>query len=197
MRDHYRNLSAVFGVSSVCVFVLTFILCWLLTPGYNPIFDHISKLGTVDSPCGLIWNTIGFGLVGALLAIHGVCFGLALGDRVLALALLIGGIGFSIAAIPTDFADASSTLTRAHYASVCVALGGWFCGMARLLSLGTLDRITSLASHCALVLVIVPIVAAETSASPEALSHRMILVVLFSWVVVNCLGVIQRKAATG
>jgi len=188
MRDQFRQLSSIFGLAAVCVFFLTFIFCWLLTPSFDPLFDHLSKLGTIESPYGLLWNTVGFGLVGALLAVHGVCFGLARGDRTLALALLIGGVGFSIAAIPTDFADPNSTLTRAHYASLCISLGGWFCGMARMLSLSTLDTNTRLASYCTLMLVVVPLAAAETSASPEPLSHRMVLAVLFSWVMVNCLG---------
>lgn len=97
--------------------MIRFLVCWLLTSGFDPLFDPISKLGTIGAPYRLLCNTVGFGLVGVMLALHGICFELARGARILGRAWLIGGVGFAAAAIPTDFADASSSLTRGHYAS--------------------------------------------------------------------------------
>ena len=45
---------------------------------------------------------------------------------------MVAGFGFALAAIPADFSDVESPLSKAHFVSICLALAGYCFGLARL-----------------------------------------------------------------
>jgi hypothetical membrane protein len=56
----------IFGILAFIAFVLSFALFAYLTPGYSHFANVISELGMIGASNPLLWNLIGFGLVGFL-----------------------------------------------------------------------------------------------------------------------------------
>lgn len=183
-------LTAVFGLLSAFVFICSFTLFSFLHPDFDVFVDFISKLGAKGQPNSLCWNVVGFGTVGLLLAAFGWLFGLCKNDRVLGTCLVVAGFGFSLAAIPTDFADAESPLSKAHFVSICLSLAGYCFGLARL----TASRSTQterIIANWVIALAIFPIAGVSGGFSAEPVAHRIILTVVFTWVVLNSLQLLR------
>ena len=161
-----------------------------LRPDFDFFVDFISKLGAKGQPYASCWNVVGFGAVGLLLAAFGWLFGLCRNDRVLGACLMVAGLGFSLAAIPTDFADAQSTLSKAHFVSICLSLAGYCFGLARLTGSRStgFERITA---NWVIALAILPIVGVSGGVSAEPVAHRIILTVVFTWVVLSSLRLLR------
>jgi hypothetical protein len=134
-------------------------------------------------------------LVGLLLAAFGWLFGLCKNDYVLGACLMVAGFGFALAAIPTDFSDEQSPLSKAHYVSVCLALAGFCFGLARLTGRqsSVRERVTA---NWVISLSILPIVCVTGGVSAEPVAHRIILIVVFAWLVLNCLQLLNHDSAT-
>ncbi|MEO1211772.1 MAG: DUF998 domain-containing protein [Cyanobacteria bacterium J06638_20] len=186
MTRRLRLFTAVSGLLSVSFFVCSFMLFGFLHPDFDVFVDFISKLGAKGQPNAFCWNIVGFGSVGLLLAAFGWLFGLCKNDRVLGTCLMVAGFGFSLGAIPTDFADAQSPLSKAHFVSICLSLTGYCFGMARLTGSQSTDseRITA---NWVIALAILPIIGASGGVSAEPVAHRIILTVVFTWVVLSSL----------
>lgn len=188
--DRLRLLAGICGLMSVSLFVITFILFAFLNPDFNAFSDFISELGSIGQPYGQVWNMIGFASVGLLLAAFGWLFGRCRNDRLLGACLVIAGFGFALGAIPTDFADAQSPLSKAHFASICISLAGYCCGLARLTGSQSTER-ERLTSNSVIALAVLPIVCVSGGVSAEPLAHRMILAIVFSWIVLTSLKLLR------
>lgn len=191
MSRRIRIITAFLGLSSVSVFVASFFLFACLNSDFRIAGDYISKLGAEDQPYAGWWNFIGFATVGIVLASFGWFFGLCRNDRVLGACLVVSGIGFALAAVPTDFTDAQSPLSKAHYASICFSLAGWCCGLARLLSDGSTNDFARTTASYSVVLGLFPMVCISGGVSAEPIAHRIVLVVVFGWIVLNCLHLLK------
>ena len=55
------------GVAAAVTFIGMLILFSTLTPGYNHLTQAVSELGMLNASYALLWNFLGFGLVGALI----------------------------------------------------------------------------------------------------------------------------------
>ncbi|MEM7475924.1 MAG: DUF998 domain-containing protein [Planctomycetota bacterium] len=187
-------LTAVCGMLSVVVFSCSFVVFGFLHPDFNVFEDFISKLGGIGQPNALFWNVVGFGAVGLLLAVFGWLFGLCRNDRVLGACLMVAGLGFALAAIPTDFSAPQSPISAAHFISICIALAGYCLGMARLTGSKSTayDRIMA---NWVVALAILPIVCVSGGVSAEPVAHRIILIVVFTWVVLNSLRLLKPENA--
>ncbi|MEM8679704.1 MAG: DUF998 domain-containing protein [Planctomycetota bacterium] len=189
-----RTFTAELGLMTVALFVMTFLLLGSLTPGFHLLTDYISRLGARGAPFETAWNLIGFGTVGVGLAVFGWCFGLVAHDRILGACLTVAGLGFALRAAPTDFADAEATLSKVHYASICLALAG-FCGaLARLTRGGANDPAARKEATMAVALVIFPIVACGAGLCTEPIAHRAILAVVLGWVWLNAFRIWPTEA---
>lgn len=195
MTKRMRFLTAGFGLASVSIFAITFFLFAILNPDFDVASDYISKLGSKGQPYSHFWNVVGFGLVGIVLATFGWFFGMCAKDRVLGACLMVSGIGFAMAAIPADFADAHSPLTKAHYASICIALAGWCFGLARLSGSKSTDGFSQTTANYTVVLALLPMLGIGVGISAEPVSHRLVLVVVFGWIVLNSIRLLKSNAA--
>ena len=97
-----RKIIGAIGLSAVTILFVALIVFGSLNKDFSFFNDYISKLGAVGEPNALGWNIIGFVLVGLLLSIFGVMYGLFLSDKILAVLLSLFGIGFAFTAIPAD-----------------------------------------------------------------------------------------------
>lgn len=184
MVRRVRILTATFGLLAVTLFASSFVLFGLLNPNFDLLGDFISKLGSKGQPYSNWWNLVGFAAVGLLLAAFGWLYGLCRNDRVLGTCLMVAGLGFALAAIPTDSSDSQSPLSKAHFVSICFSLAGYCFGLARLTSSKPtpLERIVA---NWVIALSILPIVCVSGGISTEPVAHRIILTVVFTWVVLN------------
>lgn len=191
MLNRLPILTALLGLTSVSVFVGSFFLLGNLNPGFDIGSDYISKLGTHGQPYANYWNLIGFGAVGLTLAIFGWFFGACRNDRVLGTCLMVSGIGFALAAVPTDVTDAHSSLSKTHYASLCFALAGWCCGLARLAGARPGHDFARTTANYTIALVLLPMLCISAGVSTEPIAHRVVLVVVFTWVSLNSIHLLR------
>ena len=178
-----RLITALFGFASTTTFFLTFVTIAVLNPEFDFFSDYVSKLGSQGQPYASVWNALGFGLVGILLAIFGGLFGICRQDFILGICLLISGLGFAMAATPTDFDESRSSLSKIHYASICFALAGWCLGLARLMKRKPSVDFAETISRYAVIFAILPMICISGHVSTEPLGHRIVLLVVFVWVI--------------
>lgn len=195
MNKSTRKLTALFGLTSVLLFAISFSFFSLLNSEFDILCDHISKLGSQGEPYAIYWNFIGFGAVGISLAAFGWFFGLAAEDRILGVCFVASGIGFAMAAAPADFANSASPLSKAHYVAICVSLAGWCIGLARLMQASSTDRFSRTVANYAVVLAILPILGISAGVSAEPVAHRLVLAVAFGWVALNSIQLLTSQAA--
>ncbi len=191
MRMQIRTLTGVLGLSAVLTFVAAFFVVGALTPDFNLANDYISKLGSQGQPYAGLWNAIGFGVVGFGFALFGLLFGVCSNDRILGTCLFIAGLGFAFAAIPTDFTDEASTLSKAHYASLCFGLAGWCIGLARLTGTNSNNDFARTTATYTVTLSLLPMLAISGGVSAEPVAHRLVIVVVFAWIVANSLQLLK------
>ena len=190
MIRRLQFLTASCGLLAVSVFVSSFVLFSCIHPDFDAMRDYISKLGGLGQPNAIFWNIVGFGAVGILLSAFGWLFGLCRNDRVLGACLLVAGVGFSLAAIPTDFSEPKSPQSAAHFASVCLSLAGFCLGLARLTGPWSTDYDRKMANWV-VGLAVLPIICCAGGVSAEPVAHRVILLVVFTWVVLNSMRLLR------
>lgn len=174
-------MTASLGFATVGVFLIAFgVFAWL-NPQFNFLNDFVSKLGAVGEPLAVIWNVVGFGVVGFLFAAFGVSLGITLRDRLAGICLVIAGLGFALAATPTELSAAASPLSRVHYASVCLALAGWCFALARLGYVNWNDPWMQPTANAAALLALAPMIGVAGRVSSEPIAHRLVLIVALSW----------------
>lgn len=182
MNPRTRKATGILGLVSVTLFASAFFLIAVLNRNFDVASDYISKLGSNGQPYAFYWNTFGFGLVGLAMASFGWGFGLCMNDRVLGACVLVSGLGFAMAEIPTNLSNATSELSKAHYVSVCVALAGWCLGLARLSSSKIPDRFARHSANYTILLSLLPLLGIGGGISAEPIAHRILLVVVFGWI---------------
>ncbi len=193
MNNRTQTATSILGLASVALFAAAFFSIAILNRDFDIASDYISKLGAQGQPYAIYWNTFGFGLVGLALAAFGWCFGLCMNDRLLGACLLLSGLGFTMAAIPTDLFDATSELSKAHYVSVCVALAGWCLGLARLSSSNFPAHFARHSANYTILLSLLPLFCVGGGVSAEPIAHRIVLVIAFGWVILNSLRLLKSN----
>ena len=111
--------------ASAGVLAATIIGVGLLTPGYRPLTDAVSRLGESDEPFAAIWRS-GFVVYGLLVIAGSTALGTYSPSRRRLLARLIGGFGATaiVAGLaPKDAPDAAHTLTSQVHVAATI-LGG-------------------------------------------------------------------------
>lgn len=190
MVSRLQILTAVCGLVSVALFACSFVVFGFLHPDFNLLTDFISKLGGKGQPHAFGWNVVGFGIVGLALAAFGWLLGLCRNDRILGGCLMVAGFGFALAGTPTDFADSQSPLSKAHFVSICLSLAGYCFGLARLTGSKSTDA-ERIAATWVIALAILPVACVSGGISAEPVAHRIILIVVFSWVVLTSLRLLR------
>ncbi len=192
-----RYLTASLGLLAVGLFAVAYIVFSLLTPNFDPAHDFISKLGAQGQPYAVWWNTIGFLVVGMFLSAFGLLFGRLIGDASIGLSLAVSGFGFAVAALPTDLARVDSFLSKAHYVSICISLGGWCFGMARIRQVASLAPQIRRNAGIAAVLLLMPILCRFANLISLPTTHRLLLAVVFGWIAVTSIGLMLTRPQGG
>ena len=182
-----RFLAPLFGLGAVGLFVISYLILAVLNPEFDWLRDHISKLGAENQPFAMIWNITGFATVGICLGIFGWTFGSVMNDRLLGTCLAVAGVGFAMAAIPTDFDNTQSPLSKAHYVSLCLSLAGWCLGLARLMNTSPQNSNHHRYASYAVGMALLPIAGTSTQLSGEPLAQRIVLAIVFTWIVLTSL----------
>ncbi|MEM8484627.1 MAG: DUF998 domain-containing protein [Bacteroidota bacterium] len=188
-----RLPTAYLGLAAAAVFIIAFFVIAMLTPDYALWYDYISKLGALGQPLAPWWNAIGFVVVGILFSAFGWTFGRTINDRIVGGCLVAAGLGFTLGAIPADFANADAPLSKAHFVSICIALAGWCFALARMGQTGPLEKSMRIGANIAGVLVVLPMVGTAANLFTAPVAHRLVLVVVFGWVIFVSLKLLSKS----
>lgn len=192
-----RPSTAYLGLAAAGVFIIAFFITAMLTPDYALWNDYISKLGARGQPFAPWWNVIGFVVVGILFSVFGWTLGRTINDRIAGSCLVVAGLGFTLGAIPADFADANAPLSKAHFVSICIALAGWCFALARMGQAGVLGKRIRMGANAAGVLAVLPMVGTAANLIAAPVTHRLVLAVVFGWVIFVSLRVLNKSGSVG
>ena len=99
----------------------------------------------------------------------------------------------ALGAIPADFINPDTPLSKAHFVSICVSLAGWCFALARIGQKALGDKSIRLAANTAGLLAVVPMIATAAGLFAAPVAHRLVLVVVFGWVVFTAVGMLKKK----
>ena len=187
------KLSGYLGITSVGLFVFVFLVVSTLTPGFDILHDYISKLGAKGQPLATWWNAIGFVAVGVTFSLFGWTYGRSVKDNVVGICMVVTGFGFALGAIPADFVNPDAPLSKAHFVSICLSLAGWCLGLARMGHVGAGDNQARKSANIAGVLAVIPMIGTAFGVFSAPVAHRLVLGVVFAWVVFASMRLISRK----
>ena len=217
-----RRLAAYWGLFTVGLLLVTFAVCVQLNPGFDLLDDYLSQLGARQQPWALLWNVMGFAAVGVSFALFGIALGRVYGDGLLGCCLGLAGLGFALAATPTDLANSEATLSKIHFASVCIGLAGWCLALARVggrrssqspavertgsrptesnlaaESTGeSPDQFSIVCSNVAAVLAVLPMLGVAVGWVPEPMAHRWVLGTVCLWTVLISVRLLVARSDT-
>ena len=144
-----RATAGYIGLGSVALFWIASLVFGALRPSYSHVANTISELGAVGTPYADLWNLIGFGLFGVLLAVVGAKIARDANPTPsisrLAATVLLGTAGLAVAGqgiLPAEMidgvADVNSASTRAHFVSSLISGAAWIVGA--LMLVGPMSR---------------------------------------------------------
>ena len=83
------------------------------------------------------------------------------------------GLGFALAGIPTDFADAEAGLSRLHFASICLGLAGWCFALARISHANSGSKFVRTTGTYAALCSVLPLLGLGAGASPAPIAQKL------------------------
>ena len=121
-----QKLLSIFGSAASILFVALLILFAAITPGYNHLTHAVSELGMSNAPYALLWNLLGFELVGVLILVF--AWGLYLefravrGGMLLSALTFFSGLGYvGLGIFPAAIDFQPSTATTLHTTMVMIS----------------------------------------------------------------------------
>lgn len=185
-----RAFVGYIGLVAVGILLAAFVVFGAANKDFSFFNDFISKLGAVGEPNALWWNLAGFVLVGVLLFVFGMLYGLLVSDRLLAVLLSLFGIGFALTAIPMDMEVSDTAVSKAHIVVICFGLAFWLFGLSRLGYNPDLDkRVRKRANFTAMVLVL-SMLGFVLGWWSMPITHRLVFGIVFGWTAITSLELI-------
>ena len=185
-----RKCTGLFGVSSVITLIIALLIFGLLNSEFSFLEDYISKLGAKGEPNALLFNLIGFVVVGILLLIFGFLYGMILNDKLLSMLLSFFGLGFAFTAIPVDLGLSNSSFSKAHVVAICLGLAFWLFGLSRLgYNTNLTMKIRKRANFTAVILVLA-IIGSVLDFWPMPVTHRLVFGIVFGWTTISSIELI-------
>lgn len=170
------------GIAAIVVFLLSVAAIATLQGDFDPLRDVVSKLGAAGRPYGGLFNAVGFGVTGLLLAVFGISFGVSIGDRLVAVLLGLFGVAFTAIAAPAILDQPDTLATRIHIAIVCLCMGVWCISLARTVGRRDLSGPVRIVSYAAIVPVMLAVFGAAFDAVSPAVFQRLFFGGIFAWV---------------
>ena len=186
--------TALVGLSAIAVFITSFISFGLLAEDYHFLTDYLSLLGAKGQPLGLYWNLTGFVFVGLLIARFGWGYGKVHKDMIIGSCLVVAGLFYALGGIPSDFNNAEATTSIAHFAAICFSLAGWSLALARITQIGDPNSGIIKRANWSIIAVIIVLVGAGIGLYAEPVVHRLIILVIFSWIALSAKDLLRREA---
>jgi len=186
-----KNITGLLGIGGVGLFIITFFLFGALYPGFDFWNDYVSKLGAKGAQYALGWNLLGFGLVGLALAGFGIGYGLILKDKLAGVLLALFGLGLVFTAIPMDFTEADQVFSKVHMVSINLALAFWLFGLARISYHPQFHQRLRTRANVAAILLVIGMIMGFMEIWLEAVSHKLVFLVVFGWIVVSAVELLQ------
>ena len=180
-----NQVTAFLGMAASGLLCISLVVFSSLNPEFDIVNDYVSKLGAKGQPFALYWNLIGFVSVGLLLTGFGWAYGQIVDDRILRSFLVFFGLGYAVTGVPADMADSWSHISRIHTAAICLALGAWLLGLARLVGLEFLGRRDKIIANIAAILLVSAIAGYALGLWSMPFTHRLVFGTVFGWVSVT------------
>ena len=156
--------------------------------------DFVSKLGANGQKYAIWWNIIGFGAVGVLLFLFGINYGKVIKDNFAGILLALFGVGFSLTAVPVDFNDSDSPISKMHVLAICFALAFWLFGLARISYNSRLcNQVKKMANFTA-IFVVLPMFAVAFEIISMPITHRLVFAVVFGWTLITAIKLIRTNS---
>ena len=192
-----RRTVGYLGLGSIALFWCASLIFGALRPSYSHAVNTISELGAAGTQYSVLWNLIGFGLFGVLLAFVGAIIAREVLRtpsvlRTAATALLVisglavAGQGLFPAEMVNGVADVTSSSTRAHFVSSLISAAAWILGA--LLLVRPMSRTPDWKGlHIVSVVLVVLVIVASfvlREALPDGLAQRIGNALFSLWLVV-------------
>ena len=206
-KDVNRRAIGYVGIGSIIFFWLASFVFGALRPSYSHVVNTISELGAVGTPYSVLWNLIGSGVLGVLLAVVGVTIareaqGTPSVSRTVATLLLavsglaVAGQGLMPAEMINGVADVTSASTRAHFVSSLISGAAWIVGALMLVR--PMSRNPHWKGlHIVSIVLVVLVVAASIvlqGTFPDGLAQRIGNTFFCLWFVVMSIRLISLRA---
>jgi hypothetical membrane protein len=201
-----RKFAGYLGLCSVALFWIASFIFGALRPSYSHVANTISELGAVGTPNSGLWNLIGFGLFGILLAVVGAKIASEVNPnpsiwRMAAMVLMVVA-GLAVAgqgALPAEMidgvADVNSAATRAHFVSSLISAAAWIVGV--LLLVRPMSRNPDWRGlHVVSIVLVVLVIAASLGLRgvlPDGLAQRVGNAIFCCWYIVMSLRLIALE----
>ena len=191
-KQNYKA-TAYCGILGVILFVISFIILGSLNSDFSFIGDFVSKLGARGEPNALLWNIIGFGMVGLLMIGFGLGYGVSINDKLAGILLALFGAGFMITSIPVDMLNSNNPYSKAHIVAICFALAFWLFGLARISYNPLLDKKVRVRANMTAVLIVASIIGFALDLWSEPLTHRLVFILVFGWTLISAIEVLKNN----
>ncbi|MDN3203341.1 DUF998 domain-containing protein [Algoriphagus sediminis] len=169
------------GLLSVVILILSLLVFGVLNNQFSFLNDFISMLGAKGQPNSVLFNFFGFVIVGFLLFLFGWGYGQLQNDRLLAILLSIFGLGFAVTAIPIDFDQETSPVSKAHIVSICIGLAFWFFGLSRMGSNPNLPQKIRKRANLTAGVLATAMIGFTLGFWSMPITHRLIFGIVFGW----------------
>ncbi|GAA0877923.1 hypothetical protein GCM10009119_08910 [Algoriphagus jejuensis] len=189
-----KNTAGILGLLAVAIFLGSLVFFGIANREFSFWDDFISRLGAKGAPNALVWNLIGFVVVGILLFGFGLCYGLLLRDRLLAVLLSFFGLGFAFIASPVDFSD--SEVSKVHVLAVCLGLACWLLGLSRMGYNPQLSQKIRNRANVTAVLLLAAITGHVLGGWAMPMTHRLVFGIVFGWTAITSLELLLVKESS-
>lgn len=178
------------GVAGAVNFAAMLILFSALTPGYNHLTQGVSELGMSNAPQALLWNLLGFGLVGVLILVFALSlyleFNATRSGMFISALTGISGLGYvGLGIFPAAIGFQPSTSTTLHTIMVMLS---FFSFIAAALVFAFSLRHDSFWKHWAIFSVVMGAIGLLSFAIPRSIplgvSQRIGLGANFLWLLI-------------
>jgi hypothetical membrane protein len=187
-----ERLAGISGILAVIVLLVSLLFFGFSNNDFSFINDFISKLGAKGEPNAFWFNLMAFAVVGVLLVVFGLSYGLFLKDSYLCVLLSLFGIGFAFTAIPIDLQMPNAPVSKAHIIAICLGLASWMFGLSRLGYNVQIEKRIRNKANLAAILLFLSMIGFALGLWSMPTTHRLVFGIVFGWTALTSLSCLQK-----
>ena len=185
------------GLLAVIVLMLSILIFGFRNDSFSFLNDFISKLGAEGEPNALWFNLMCFVMVGIILFVFGVAYGLLLKDKLLSTFLSFFGVGFAFSAIPFDAELPKASLSTAHVVAICLGLVFWMFGLSRIGYNQQIERSIRNRANFSAIALVISMAGFGLGLWSMPITHRLVFGVVFGWTAVTSILLLSQGDKKG